>query len=237
MNDIEIVNTALQNRLGQSPITDFNNNNLISRQSYVQVRNSLLREIPWNFARHWANLAQLQAVPLSLSFSPQSAAPGKIIYTTAYALPTDYLRLYRFSPHTAHWRIVGKAVYTDAVAATVTGPLLGLQPIGSNGTDNQPPSIAHAIGDDVGIEYIRVIENPEDFDPLFTEAFIWKLVLVLSFGVTGLTSRYEMADNKYKECMMNASAVNGMENWPDEFYNTQLTDVRYGYSGVGIQGL
>lgn len=237
MTDLEIMNTAL-GRLGQSPIVSFGQNigtGLLSIQNYNQERDALLRKIPWNFARRWTTLAMLQTAPLALDIAPNSAAPGSIQMTAAFQLPLDCLRVYRFSPRDAHWRIIGRQVYTDAIPAVNLGILLGLQPLSSDGSDNQPPTPSNvSSAQNLGIEYISRITDTTQFDDMFTETFIWKLCKDLAFGVTGLREVFVMAEQEYVKSLNDASAVNGMENWPDEYWNTTLTDVRYGYVGTSI---
>ena len=207
------------------------------KSNFDQVRDALLRMRPWNFARRWVNLAMLNIIPIPLDILPNSASPGAVKFTAAYQLPNDYLRLYRFSPKDTHWRIIGRQIYSDAIPSSNSGPLLGLQPLGSDGPDNQPPTPTNVPMDSVGIEYIRRVTDTTEMDPLFIDAFIWKLVKDVSFGVSGLISAYQMAKQELKDAMEEASAVCGMEQWPDEFYNTDLSDVRFGYSGLGVGGL
>lgn len=236
--DIDIVNSALQ-KLGQSPITEFGQNigtGLIAKSEYESSRDYLLRKTPWNFARKWATLAMLSSFPISLDIGPNSAGPGAIRFTAAYQLPIDCLRVYRFSPRDAHWRIIGRAIYTDATAALNVGPLIGLQPLGSDGADNQPPTPVNIPLNDLGIEYIYRVTDPALFDPMFEDAFVWHLAKEMAFGVTGLENLFKMAEEQFQEHFADASAVNGMEQWPDEFYNTDLNDVRYGYSGLSFGG-
>jgi hypothetical protein len=222
-------------RLGQSPITEFGQDQgtgLVMKSNYGTERDSLLRKAPWNFARIWISLAQLAGSPLGLDINPNQAGPGSVIYTGAYQLPLDFIRLVRFSPRTSHWRIVGKAIYTDATPPSFSGTLLGLQPLGSDGADNQPSSSSTVIAGTIGIEYVAQITNSELFDSLFVDVLVWKLVKDLSFGVTALTSLYRQAAKEYEDGLAEAKFVNGAEQLPDEFWNTNLTDVRYGYSGL-----
>lgn len=233
-SELDLVNTAL-GRLGQAPIALFGENintGLITYQMYATERDALLRTIPWNFARVWASLASLSVAPMALDLIPNSAAPGIVQFTTAFYLPQDCLRVYRFSPKDSHWRIVGKQIYTDAVPATNLGVLLGMQPLGNNGLDNQPPTPSSTPSNTVGIEYIQRIVDVSVFDAQFTEVLIWKIARDTSFGITGLRETFAQAEQMYTQTLADAAAVNGMENWPDEYFNTELTDVRYGYSNL-----
>jgi len=238
--DIDIVNAALLN-LGQTTISQFGQNigtGRVEQASYNMSRDDLLRRQPWNFARKWASLALLTEVPVGLDFMPETAgSPGLVQFTRAFALPIDAIRIFRFSPKDAHWRIIGKALYTDATPPTTTAPLLGLQPLGNNGTDNQPSS-ATTIGPplSVGIEYIRQETDPNMWDASFRQCFVFKLMKEMAMGITGLNQAYMIAKGEYDDAMAQAAAINGIENWPDEYWNTDLTTPRYGYIGVTIQG-
>lgn len=237
-NDLGIVNTALT-RLAQNPINSFGQNSgsgIILQSAYNYSRDALLRLQPWNFARRWVSLAELPSVPVNLDIIPNGSSPGMVALSQAFQLPNECLRVFRFSPKDATWRIVGRAIYTDAIPAQVPGQLLGLQPPNSDGSDNVPSSTSTGAPATVGIEYIRLIEDCMQWDSLFLEAFIWKLCKEMAFGVTGLLAAYEMASTEYTASLANAATANGIENWPDPFWNTDLTDVRYGYVGVTIEG-
>src|SRR5215469_16980297 len=137
--DIDIVNTALI-QLAQNPISAFGQNSgtaLILQSSYNRSRDDLLRRQPWNFARSWQALAGLDAAPLNLDIMPSpDDGPGLVTFTHAYQLPVDCLRVFRFSPKDATWRIIGRRIYTDAIPPTTVGVLLGLEPPNTNGADN-----------------------------------------------------------------------------------------------------
>src|SRR6185312_15087672 len=107
-SDTDIANQALI-MLGSAPINSLNdssNQGISVKTLYYAARDGLLREIPWNFARKQVALSQLAAVPINLDILPNVSGPGNIVYTGAFALPLDFLRMYRFSPQTAHWRLI-----------------------------------------------------------------------------------------------------------------------------------
>lgn len=237
--DIDIVNTALVN-MGQNPVTDFGQQSgtgIILQASYNRSRNDLLRKQPWNFARKWVSLSLLAQAPVNLDFMPETAGgPGLVSFINAFQLPTDCLRVFRFSPKNAHWRIVGRQIYTDAVPATNVGPLLGLEIPNTNGGDNVPGGGQFGAPIAVGIEYIQQVTDPQIWDANFRQCFVWKLQKEMSMGITGLAQMYKVAKDEYDQSMADASVVNGLENWPDEWWETDLATVRYGYVGVTIEG-
>jgi hypothetical protein len=237
--DIDIVNTALI-QLGQSPISAFGQNSgsgIILQASYNRSRDDLLRRQPWNFARQWVSLALLSQAPLNLDILPTGDdGPGLLTFTGAYQLPNDCLRVFRFSPRDAHWRIIGRNIYTDAIPQVNTAPLLGLQPPDNNGSANQPTGGFIGAPMPIGVEYIRLITNPVQWDANFRMCFVFKLMKELAFGITGLMQAYTLAKNEFDDAMSTAAVTNGIENWPDQFWNSDLNTVRYGYIGVSLQG-
>lgn len=237
--DLNIVNTALL-RMGQAPIEAFGQfigTAQITQAAYNTSRDGLLRLQPWNFARAWSPLTLLDAVPVNLDIIPEAAAPGIVVFTYAYKLPVDCLRVYRFAPKDMHWRQLGRTLLTDAAPPQVRGLLLGTQTPSSNDPFNSPASSGPAgIPNSIGIEFVRQVVNCTQWDSLFTNAFIWKLCVELAFGITGLMQQYQMAKQEYEEALQNAAMVNGIENWNDPFWNTDLNNVRYGYTGVTIEG-
>jgi len=237
--DIDIVNTALI-QLGQTPITAFGQNSgtgLILQASYNRSRDDLLRRQPWNFARSWSALASLTDVPLNMDIIPTASdGPGLVTYSHAYQLPIDCIRVFRFSPKDAHWRIVGRRIYTDAVPPSTVGVLLGLEPSNSNGSDNVPTQGTIGSPVTVGLEYISRITDPDRWDTTFRQAFVFKLMKEMAFGITGLMQAYQMAKTEYDDIMKDAASLNGIENWPDPFWDSDLNSVRYGYIGVTIEG-
>lgn len=238
-SEIDIANMAL-GRLGQEPIAAFgqvSGASTIMKQSYAHERDMLLRKIPWNFARKWVSLVQLIQVPLSMSITGDADGVGSIGFTAAYALPDDYLRLYRFSPRSTHWRVVGDTILSDAASPTIApGMLLGLQPPNADGAANAPGSVSNIGGSGtvIGIEYIRQITDPNAWDTLFRDAFIARLTWIFAIGNTGSDQTQMEAKQEFQSALTDAAAVNGMEQWPDTWNDTRVQDVRFGYSGIGL---
>lgn len=236
LNDIDIVNAALA-ATGATQINAFNEDDDNARTAaalYTKNRNMLLRKIPWNFARVFAPLSQLAALPYNLDIiSPADRGTGSVSWTGAFQLPNNCLRVYRFSPKDANWRIVGKALYTDAVPPPPPAQLLGAQPPNANGSNT--PS-ASTVGSPVvlGIEYITLILDPKQFDTLFVEALIAKMKMDMAFGVVGLSEIVKTSTQEYHEAIQEAASVNGMENWPDPGFDTTLVDVRMGYTSIAV---
>lgn len=232
LTETDIQNAALV-QVGQAPLNSANqtsNAGTAVVAVYAIARDALLRESRWRFALAFAQLNQLSGAPLNLDIIPQNHGPGVVTYTGAYQLPNDCIRVSRFSPQESHWRIVGQQVYTDAVPPSSNVVILGTQPPNADGADNLPGGVAN-LGTPalVGIEYVRRVTDANQFDSLFTDCLTSKIAMELAFAVTGLESQQDRAGQKYKEKLAEAQAVNGIENWPDQLYDTVVEQVRFGY--------
>lgn len=233
ISDTSIVNQALV-RLGLTPIADLNSDTTPTGQAagllYYDMRDTLLRKLRWQFARKFTTLAMLPTAPLNLSLGPDPDYVGQVIYTVAYQLPQDYLRLSTVSPYDCHWRIVGRMLYTDAAPAATLPALVGLQPPNADGSDNVPTMVPGSGSAAAGIEYIAQITDPTQFEPLFKRVLTLDLAYALCQQGTGLTQlRTEILKEREME-FSEARAIEGMEQWPEQMYDTVMVDVRMGYS-------
>jgi len=239
VSDTEIANRALV-RVGAARIQDINNiqdsKTATVATLYPEARDALLRRCRWNFARRFASLNQLAAAPLGLALMPDPEYAGDVVYTGAYALPNDYLRLSDVSPRDAHWRVVGQALYTDAPAPASTAVLIGLQPPGADGADNMPAQGSTGSVVPNGIEYIAQITDPNQFDPLFSRCLSLQLAYELTFSVNASESLRQALRQEWKEAFDEARAIAGMEQWPEQLFNTVMVDVRYGYANSAGAG-
>lgn len=250
LSDTDIANQALI-LLGAQPINSLNdssNQGVSVKTLYFAARDGLLRDIPWSFARKQVALSQLQAIPVNLDILPNVNGAGNIVYTGAYALPNDFLRMYRFSPQTAHWRLISVplnppnvgsrlALITDAIPAAIGTPLFGTQPQNADGSDDLPGGVAFVPPvTQLGCEYIARVTDVNQFDSLFVECLSAKLASQVALNITGNAQIVQQMTALFKERLADAAAVNGMENWPDQLYNYVIEDVRFGYTGVGITG-
>ena len=107
-SDVGIANAALR-KLGQAPITAFNENSKAARladERFAELRDELLFRHPWNFARKRASLAASATAPVW----------G---FTNAFPLPNDYIRMYEANGEdedTGKWKIEDGAIVTDLSA-------------------------------------------------------------------------------------------------------------------------
>ncbi len=104
-SDVGIANAALR-KLGQSPITSFDENTKAARlanERFADLRDELLSRHPWNFAMRRASLAASATAP----------AWG---YTNAFTLPTDYVRVFEVNEedeYSGKWKVEDGAIVTD----------------------------------------------------------------------------------------------------------------------------
>ena len=233
-SEVTIVNQALV-RIGQPPIPSLDQttpNGVAASLLYYDMRDKLLRRLRWNFARRFAALGALPNAPGNFSFLPDPDYVGQVIYSVALQLPADYLRLSAVSPYDAHWRIVGRTLLTDAIPQPTALPLVGLQPIGADGSDNVP-SMSPNTGSTsaaLGIEYIARIEDVTLFDPYFTTVLTLDLAQAMCQNTTGLMELKKMLAQEREQEFAEARSLEGMEQWPEQLYDTVMVDVRMGYS-------
>lgn len=234
ISETEVVNRALA-RLGADPIQNIadmsTKKGANAARLYYESRDALLRKCRWNFARTFVTLATLAPAPAGLMLLPDPDYRGGIVYTGAYQLPSDYARLSAVAPYTAHWRIVGKAIYTDAAPPPNNQSLIGLQPAGADGADNVP-SVTGSSGNTVGIEYIAKVADPTKWDPQFARCLSLMLSFELAFAVNAIQSLRAEIKADFKEEFADAMFTNGAEQWPEQLFDTVLVDVRLGYGGA-----
>lgn len=221
----DICNAALI-KLGASPITGLGTDTTTSGQVcnaiYNIARDALLRSHPWNFARVWVDLALLSTVPLALSFAPNPDYQTDIIYTGAYQLPSDCVRVYRAAPYTSKFRIVGNQLYTDANPQAISSSLFaGAQPgVGL------PPATNTSNPNAVGLEYISRDTDVSTYDAMFVDALACKLAMEMAWALTSNMQLKADLEKEYEAKLLEAWFADGAENWPDSMYNNILTDVR-----------
>lgn len=225
VSDTDICNMALI-KLGAQPITgldtDTSEQAVMCNAVYKIARDAALRSHPWNFARVWAPLTTLAQQPLSLLIKPDPHFQGEIIYTGSYEIPADCVRVFRASPFNYNFRIVGKALYTDAPPQNInSASFIGAQPgVGlPPATDTLNPNV-------VGIEYISRNTDPTIWDTMFVEALVCKIAAHLAWPITSSMDTKKAMEAEYKDALNEAWYADGAEQWSDELYNNILTDVR-----------
>lgn len=102
-SDVEVANAALA-KLGEPGLLSFADDSVAGRlasRTFADIRDTLLREYPWNFATKRASLAAEVATPL-WGFARQ------------YPVPPDFLRLLEMeNPNKWDYNIEGGKILTD----------------------------------------------------------------------------------------------------------------------------
>ena len=113
LSAIDICSRALL-KVGARTISSFDEGNLeaeIAGNLYPIVRDALLSAHPWNFAIVFEDLPRLAETP-------------KADFDAAFALPGDCLRVLSAGPRGTTrgltYRVIGRALYTDAEAVTIS---------------------------------------------------------------------------------------------------------------------
>lgn len=220
----DICNAALL-KLGAQTIislSDTSTQGLACAVLYPIARDALLRSHPWNFARVWTNLAQLATSPLALEIKPDPQYQSQIIFTGAYQLPSDCIRVYRAAPFNYNFRIVGSQLYTDAPPQNVGNSLFtGAQPgVGL------PPATNTLNPVTAGIEYISRDTDVSTYDSMFVDALVAKMAMELCFPITSSMEMKKDLEAEFQAKLQEAWYADGAEQWSDELYNNILTDVR-----------
>ena len=106
-SEVGIANAALR-KLGQSPITAFNEDSKAARlanERYPEVRDALLHQHPWNFATKRTSLAASTAPEWGPEFS--------------YPVPVDYIRIFKVNgedERTFKWQLEDGNIVTNLEA-------------------------------------------------------------------------------------------------------------------------
>lgn len=105
-SEVQIANIALS-KLGAQPInafTDDSNSARLANLTFSEIRDTVLRDHPWNCATKRASLAALATAPVW----------G---YARQFQLPTDCLRvLGPENPNREPWKVEGRKILTDLAA-------------------------------------------------------------------------------------------------------------------------
>ncbi|MDP5239926.1 hypothetical protein Q9Q94_10300 [Uliginosibacterium sp. 31-16] len=107
MSQITIINTALS-KLGANTITSLNDGSIESQQVNLvwdNVRKSLLRLHPWNFA-------------IKTAILPRLSQHDHPLYTYAFLLPADCIRVLRIEGNPIY-KLEGRSIYTDVPVITL----------------------------------------------------------------------------------------------------------------------
>lgn len=83
----------------------------------------------------------------------------------------------------------------------------------------------------LSIRYIRQVVDPDEWTPLFLQAFIHRLAWKLSMALTGKAQHTQLQFQLYSETLKKAKGYDGQEGTPELLYADELIAVRHGGSG------
>jgi len=167
---------------------------------YDQTLDALLAAgPPWRFARHEAVLAEVSG-----------ESGGR--WAHAYALPVDLIRVREVRP-----------ADETAAGALLAGDLQG----GDNG---QPYEL---FGDrllanlsPVSLRYIRRVDDPSKFPPLFVETLSWHLAARLAMPLTRDAGQRQAAFQMALQTQAAASAAEANDEWSGSSFVSDYEQVR-----------
>lgn len=162
---------------------------------YDETRRELLRTLIPNFARKLAVLTAASGVTPAFGF------------TTAYALPNDFIRL----------MALGDIYVTsgDTIARLYdfdNGYLV---------CDS-----GDAVAGGINMQYIANITNVTKFDPLFSKALRLQLAMDMAYAFSLKQSLVKAIEDELQMALRNAGAVAGQEKPPRRVERSRIRDVR-----------
>lgn len=193
-----ICNRAL-GRLGEASIMDMDEETTAGRACrlhYEPTRDALLRNHPWSFATKRVTLSALADAPL-------------FNYATAYALPSDMIRVLELNGSDVlqrhnYWRMEGNTLLTDETTAELV--------------------------------YIYKCTDPGLWDSLFSEAMVLTLAIALSETMRGSSGIEEKLMAQLSRLVLpNARRVDSTESHGRRAalpYNSGFVRARFGPNGM-----
>lgn len=191
----EICNRALT-KLGAQRILTITDNVKAARElnsMWDTVRDAELRRNVWNFAVTRTTLAALaDAPPFGFEFQ--------------YQLPADFIRLIQvgethYVPNLVDYRTLPDAPYQVENSDDGARVLL---------TDYDAP---------LKIRYVKRVEDTQQWDALFVEAFACRLAFECCEAITQSTSKKESAWQEYRQAMRDARLVDAIDNPPQGLFD------------------
>ena len=168
---------------------------------YDQTLDALLAAgPPWRFARHEAVLAEVTGVSV-----------GR--WAHAYALPVDLIRVREVRPP--------------------NGPLSGVMLPGDLTADDAGGSPYELFGDwllsdlsPATLSYIRRVDDPSKFPPLFVETLSWHLAARLAMPLTRDAGQRQAAFQMALQTQAAASATEANDEWSGSSFVSDYEQVR-----------
>ncbi len=243
--DIDICNRALSEIGTQFLITALDDSSPAASQctlQYAALRQQLLRAAPWGFAR---KTLALTALGYLSDTPPASPYPWLVKYT----YPADCLKMRYILPPPI------PPLDPDVVPSVSSQPLFApwcapsrewryLPGFDPGDPDADPPTeaskviLANVIGA-LGV-YTADVEDPDLFDPLFTNALVMMLADKLVIPLSGNVGMKQAYVSLAKDAVMQARAVDGNEAIPSTNHVVDWMAARlaggYPFNGGGLGG-
>jgi hypothetical protein len=186
-------------QIGAARITSINDGSVNGNHCltfYPALRDGLLRSHFWNFALKWQQLAQDIPAPT-------------IGYAYSYELPSDFLRLKDYAGG-----LPTSTTMTSLLWWPGTRYLSSYKIEGSKLRTNDGQAF---------IQYIRRVENPDEWDGLFYQAVTTMLASKLAMGIRK-EPKLSLALFEQGQAMLSlALAVDGQEGSSEPFVSDELT--------------
>ena len=199
--DVHICNLALD-KLGQDEIASItppsSQVEIICARHYDQVRRKVLRKYIFNFSKKYVTLTKS---------ATKTPAFG---YSSAYALPTDFVRLLTLGDTT---------IGADTPA--------GLYELSEGYIFTDSASIA---GGTLNLSYIFDSKVITSYDSLFVDVFALELAAAMATKFTLKPSMKVDLRRELEDAQMAAAAVAGQEKPPRRIQNSRILSARQGFS-------
>ena len=209
MNQVTICNMALA-RLGQSTIQSITETNSVGAEFcnlfYKPVRQWLLRHHPWGFAKTSVALAQTTTTPLGWDFQ--------------YQLPEGCLRV---------WSVVDEAGSGTELVASFANGELNYKPMASSSTPIEFDIFGDKLHTNLGAAYAvynQDITDPELFDPMFSDAFAWRLAYEVAMPLSGKMALRKQALEGFEMSMASATTASSNERRVRQVVGSDLVEAR-----------
>ena len=190
LSDTQICASALV-LLGQNPIADIADasvpNAVKCNAAYVKLRDAVLREYDWNFARGRAQLAQVAAPAFGWQF--------------AFQTPKDFLAARIVNDNFYPWAVEGNTIVTNGGHGSAGAFFVGA-----------PTSTATAV---CNLVYTRQITESGYFDTMFTDCLSLRIAAELAVSILKDASKSQLMLGLYEKRMPATKRVNASEGSQD----------------------
>lgn len=220
MSYVDLANEALSMIGTRSSISDLAEGSVESNEIskvYVKVRRQLLRAAPWNFARRFATLGVLKALP----GTPENTDPMSNVWLASYP-PPPWLYTYGY-PEDA---LMIRYIIPQEDNNTGTTPIYSENGFSSIPLMERWTKFAVIADDDEDGNEVKVIASNapkaiacytrdatliDVWDPIFERAYVWALAGSVTMALTGKRALAGDMFQKADAVILQARAMDGNE--------------------------